>query len=35
MKSLTKISYKRFRDGLGNNKYGYIGITLKTNEEGN
>lgn len=29
IKSLSNISYKRFRDGQGNNKYGYKGITLK------
>lgn len=29
MKSLSKITYKKFRDGLGNNGYGYVGITLK------
>lgn len=29
MKSLSKITYKKFRDGSGNNGYGYVGITLK------
>ncbi len=32
MKSLPYITYKRFRDGLGNNKYGYIGIELRNEE---
>ncbi|WP_042476490.1 DNA primase family protein [Bacillus ndiopicus] len=29
IKSLPNISYSRFRDGKGNNKYGYKGITIK------
>ncbi|WP_394679142.1 phage/plasmid primase, P4 family [uncultured Exiguobacterium sp.] len=34
MKSLSEVSYKRYRDGLGNNKYGYIGLSLiHDNEE--
>ncbi|MEK4713563.1 DNA primase family protein [Sporosarcina sp. FSL K6-5500] len=29
LKSLSNLSYSRFRDGNGNNKYGYKGIQLK------
>ncbi|MFB7159969.1 phage/plasmid primase, P4 family [Lysinibacillus sp. NPDC056232] len=29
LKTLSNLSYRRFRDGKGNNKYGYRGIELK------
>lgn len=29
LKTLSNLSYKRFLDGKGNNKYGYKGIEVK------